>query len=165
MNNHSLLEIKEEKGMQKNYIDNFEQWRQEFSFYVPIQVRFSETDMYGHMNNTVPFIYFEHARIEFFNHLGLMQKKLEDGATCVPVVADIQCDYVHQVFFGDHLKVYVKIASVGNSSVDLHYLGVNQQDQICFTGRGTVVQMNHKTGRSVPWQDQQLEYVNTLTNS
>ncbi len=146
-------------GMQKSYINNFEEWKKEFSFYVPVQVRFSETDMYGHLNNTVPFVYFEHARIEFFNHLGLMQKWLESETDNIPVVADIQCDYVKQVFFEEKLKVYVKIATIGNSSIDLHYLGVNEQDEVCFTGRGTVVQMNPKTGKSVPLNIDQLKQV------
>ncbi|WP_102691139.1 acyl-CoA thioesterase [Rummeliibacillus pycnus] len=145
--------------MQKSYINNFEEWKKEFSFYVPVQVRFSETDMYGHLNNTVPFVYFEHARIEFFNHLGLMQKWLESETDNIPVVADIQCDYVKQVFFEEKLKVYVKIATIGNSSIDLHYLGVNEQDEVCFTGRGTVVQMNPKTGKSVPLNIDQLKQV------
>ncbi|WP_397539534.1 acyl-CoA thioesterase [Rummeliibacillus pycnus] len=145
--------------MQKNYINNFEEWKQEFSFYVPIQVRFSETDMFGHLNNTVPLIYFEQARTEFFNHLGLMQKWVESGTNNIPVVADIQCDYVKQVFFEEKLKVYVKIATIGNSSIDLHYLGVNNRDEVCFTGRGTVVLVNPKTGKSVPWDAEQLKQV------
>ena len=145
--------------MQKSYISNFEEWKREFSFYVPVQVRFSETDMYGHLNNTVPFVYFEHARIEFFNHLGLMQKWLGSETDNIPVVADIQCDYVNQVFFEEKLKVYVKIAVIGNSSIDLHYLGVNEQDEDCFTGRGKVVQMNPKTGKSVPLNTDQLKLV------
>ncbi|MGG0656723.1 acyl-CoA thioesterase [Rummeliibacillus pycnus] len=142
--------------MQKSYINNVEEWKQEFSFYVPIQVRFSETDMFGHLNNTVPFIYFEQARIEFLNHLGLMQTWMRNETKSIPVVADLQCDYVKQVFFEEKLKVFVKVASVGNSSMDLHYLGVNNQDEICFTGRGTVVQINPEIGKSVPWEESQM---------
>ncbi|WP_369678806.1 acyl-CoA thioesterase [Planococcus faecalis] len=35
----------------------------------PVQVRFSETDMFGHVNNTVPIAYFEFARIEFMKEM------------------------------------------------------------------------------------------------
>ena len=48
-------------------------WREEFSFKVPVKVRFSETDMFGHVNNTVPFTYFEEARMEFLKSIGLME--------------------------------------------------------------------------------------------
>ena len=47
------------------YIADFNQWKEEFSFYIPVNVRFSETDMFGHVNNVSPFIYFEEARTTF----------------------------------------------------------------------------------------------------
>ncbi|BBP91364.1 hypothetical protein BsIDN1_49820 [Bacillus safensis] len=50
-----------------SYIEEpFEEWRASFRFYVETTVRFSETDMFGHMNNVTPFVYFEEARIAFF---------------------------------------------------------------------------------------------------
>ena len=49
----------------------------EFEFSVPVSVRFSETDMYGHLNNTVTFAYFEYARIEYLKHIGLMNDWLD----------------------------------------------------------------------------------------
>lgn len=48
-----------------SYIHDFNEWKKEFSFYQEVKVRFSETDMFGHLNNTVPFVYFEQARIAF----------------------------------------------------------------------------------------------------
>lgn len=142
--------------MIKSYIDDLEEWKKEFSFFTPVKVRFSETDLYGHMNNTVPIVYFEQARIEFLNDLGIMQEWLDEEINNIIVIADIQCDYVKQVYFDEQLKVYVKIAKIGSSSLDLHYLGVDRLDQICFTGRGTVVQINQETGKSVPWEERQL---------
>jgi acyl-CoA thioester hydrolase len=50
-----------------NYIDEFTEWEETFTFSHSIKVRFSETDMFGHLNNTVPFVYFEEERIQFFN--------------------------------------------------------------------------------------------------
>lgn len=134
-----------------DYIHNFTQWEQEFLFYRPVKVRFSETDMFGHMNNTVPFAYFEDARIEYFSHLGFMEDWMDSKNETIIVVADLQCDFLQQTFFGDHLKVYVKANTLGNSSVDLHYLGKKDNGNICFVGRGTVVQISKLTGKSVPW--------------
>ncbi|MGX9135488.1 acyl-CoA thioesterase [Rummeliibacillus sp. JY-2-4R] len=145
--------------MQKKYIDNFEKWKQEFTFFVPIKMRFSETDMNGHMNNTVPFIYFEQARIEYMKHLGLMENWFGEGAQSMAVVADMQCDYVKPVYLEEELRVFVKIATIGKSSVDMHYLGMNEKDEICFTGRGNLVQVNPKTGKSLPWKEEQLAHV------
>lgn len=70
-----------------------------------------------------------------------------------------------QVFFGDELSIYVKASNVGNSSVDIHYMAINQRSELCLTGRGTVVQINPKTGRSVPFDDHQRAQLSTLRES
>ncbi|MCA0147392.1 acyl-CoA thioester hydrolase [Bacillus sp. V-88] len=136
------------------YIEDIETWQQEFSFSIHIKVRFSETDMFGHMNNTVPFTYFEEARIEYLKHIGFMQNWVKPEHDTIPVVADLQCDFVKQVFFDETLKVYVKADRVGRSSVDLHYMGLNEEEQVCFTGRGTMVQISKETGKGVPWTEE-----------
>src|SRR5690606_28691201 len=138
-----------------SYIDNFEQWAAEFDFFIPIKVRFSETDMFGHLNNTVPFIYYEAARIEYLNHLGFWQRGELHEVEAIPIVADLQCDFLAQVFFGEELRVYVKIAQVGRSSIDIHYMVKKSDDTLCLTGRGTLVKINRTTGKSEPWTEEE----------
>lgn len=143
--------------MKANYIADFESWSNEFSFSVPVQVRFSETDMFGHVNNTVPITYFEFARIEYMKAVGLMQSWLERGNEFFPVVADIQVDYAKQVFFDEMLQVNVKVASIGNSSIDVHYWIVNKEGETCYTGRGAMVQISKKTGKGHPWNEEERQ--------
>lgn len=131
--------------MKAQYVGDFDEWRKGFKFKTQIPVRFSETDMYGHVNNTVPFVYFEQARIEYLNSLNIFNA--EKAKTSLVVVADLQCDFIKQVFFGETLQVMVKTASVGNSSIDLHYLVLNGQDEPVFVGRGTLVLLDATTGK------------------
>jgi acyl-CoA thioester hydrolase len=138
--------------MKASYIDNLETWLQDFSFSTEVRVRFSETDMYGHLNNTVPFTYFEFARIEYLKHLKIesfASKEVEK----ILVVADLQCDFLQQVFFDELLTISVKAAKVGTSSIDLHYLAVNEAGKPVFVGRGTIVQINKHTGRPEAWTE------------
>ncbi|WNS74514.1 thioesterase family protein [Bacillus sp. DTU_2020_1000418_1_SI_GHA_SEK_038] len=137
-----------------SYIKDFPSWEEGFEFFHPVKVRFSETDMFGHLNNTVPFTYFEVARIEFFKNIGFMQDWVNPKNETIPVVADLQCDFLKQVFFDEHIKVYVKAASIGTSSVDLHYMGKKEDGSVCFTGRGTMVQISKKTGKGYPWTEE-----------
>lgn len=141
--------------MKVKYIEDPAKWASEFKFHVEVKVRFSETDMYGHLNNTVPFVYFEYARIEYLQSTGIV--KGWDGAhsDTIIVVADLQCDFLQQAFFNDTLKIYVKTASIGNSSIDIHYLAKNDKDQPVFTGRGTLVQIDSKTGKSVAFTEEE----------
>ncbi|MGD7044161.1 acyl-CoA thioesterase [Jeotgalibacillus proteolyticus] len=151
--------------MKSSYIENLEDWRSEFSFYYEVKVRFSETDLFGHMNNTVPFIYFEQARIEFLKELGFMRKWMHPDHDSIPVVADLQCDFLQQVYFDQHLRIYVKAAGIGRSSVDLHYCGVNEKREVVLTGRGTMVQINKATGKSKHWSEEQKNAMEEKRNS
>lgn len=139
--------------MKESYIQDFKQWEKEFSFYTEEVVRFSDIDMFGHLNNTVPFAYFEHARIEYFKAIGI-KNEWALGNPFIPVAADIQCDYLKQVYYEEKLRVYVKTARVGNSSVDLHYMVKNEKDEIVLTARGTLVQVNKETGKAHPWTEE-----------
>lgn len=134
-----------------DYIDDFKTWEKGFKFYIPVYIRFSETDMFGHLNNISPLIYFEEARIRFYESLNIYSDLSEP--TEFPAVADIQCDYQKQVYFDQDLKVYVKINSLGNSSFDVHYLGIDETGDVCFTGRGQVVNIDAKTGKPVKLTD------------
>ncbi|ABS23435.1 acyl-CoA thioesterase [Bacillus cytotoxicus] len=136
---------------QISYIEDFEKWECGFSFYIPVKVRFGETDMFGHMNNSVAFTYFEEARIEFFKELGFMQEWTHKSSETMIVVADLQCNFLKQIFFDEHLKVYVKAGAVGNSSLDLHYMVKNESGEICLVGRGAMVQVSKKTGKGESW--------------
>lgn len=135
------------------YIDDFHQWEQEFEFFLPVKVRFSETDMFGHLNNTVPFVYFEEARTEYLKAIGFMVEWIKPESDTIPVVADLQCDFLKQIFFDEKLKVYVKVQSVGNSSIDIHYMAKREDGSIGFVGRGAMVQISKKTGKAVPWSE------------
>ncbi|MFJ5965174.1 MULTISPECIES: thioesterase family protein [unclassified Bacillus (in: firmicutes)] len=135
----------------------FEDWRASFRFYIEATVRFSETDMFGHMNNVTPFVYFEEARIAFFQKTGLVDKRMKRAKETITVVANLQCDYIKQVEIGERLRVYVKPEKVGSSSIILHYLGENEQQEPCFTGCVTMVQISKETSAPVPFTEKEKE--------
>jgi len=150
--------------MRPSYIEDAASWEQGFAFYAEVSVRFSETDMYGHLNNTVTFAYFEYARIEYFKHINLMNDWLNPEGEKIPVVADLQCDYVKQVFFDEKLRIYVKANTIGSSSVDIHYMGKNEKGEIVFTGRGAIVQIDKKTGKASKWTEKDKEVFQKSVN-
>lgn len=152
-----MMKVFKHKGefiMRAAYIQDVNEWMKEFSFSTKVQVRFSETDMYGHVNNTKVFAYFEFARIEYYKSVGY-DFSFDAGGQNMLVVADMQCDYLKEVFFDQVLTIYVKTASIGTSSMDLHYMVKNDNDEVCYTGRGTLVQLNNETGKGAPLLEEQ----------
>ncbi|MER1999637.1 MAG: thioesterase family protein [Lysinibacillus sp.] len=148
--------------MKASYIDDFKTWANDFTFSTQVRVRFSETDMFGHLNNTVPFTYFELARIEYLKHVSVATWSKQTGDNIL-VVADLQCDFLKQVFFDELLTISVKAAKVGNSSIDLHYLTLNEAGEPVFVGRGTVVQISKTTGKPVAWTEEERQVLNGST--
>lgn len=148
-----------------SYIEDFEPWVSSFTYSSPVKVRFSETDLFGHLNNTKVFVYFEEGRIEFFKEIGIMQQWLANIGDGIPVTSDLQCDYLRQIFFDERLSVFVKIHSIGRTSVDLHYMIKNERDEVCITGRGRMVQVHKKTGKPFEWDEKMMNKLKSSVSS
>jgi acyl-CoA thioester hydrolase len=145
-----------------SYMNDEYVWEQEFIYSYPIKIRFSDTDMFGHVNNTTIFTYFEEARIEFFKTIGIMKEWMSSESFLIPVVADLQCDFLAQTFFDEVIEVYVKIEKVGKSSIDLHYMCKKADGVVSFVGRGTIVQISKQTGKAVQWSEKWSNHFNGI---
>lgn len=133
--------------------DNKKDWLSKFRFYTPIQVRFSDTDMLGHINNVSYFSYFEHGRISYLQELDLRKYLLnpEQGLDGVIVTANLECQYLHQIHFGKEIRLGVRVSRIGNSSMEFQYaLTLPAENLLGAIGRGTVVYVDILTGKSKP---------------
>lgn len=83
----------------------------------PVQVRFSDVDVYRHVNNVVYFEYFQEARIRFINDL-MAQLESADRFSVVVVQTDV--DYHEAITFrAEPYDCWTRIASVGTSSLTM----------------------------------------------
>lgn len=123
----------------------------DFGFSVPIQIRFSDIDVYLHVNNGVFFNYFEHARA-----LYLCQSYQWDFLTLGAVVANIDMDFLQPIHLQDVVQAYVRCISIGNSSFLLEQALLGKKEggnEVVFaTARTTMVTIDLKTmkSRSIP---------------
>lgn len=80
------------------------------------RVRFSDVDVYGHVNNVKYFEYYQEARLAF---LTSMRRAEEEGRFAV-VVARVDVDYKRPILFrSEPYAVESWISRVGRSSFDL----------------------------------------------
>lgn len=80
----------------------------------PVHVRFSDVDVYRHVNNVVYFEYFQEARIRLFSQLG---RALPDSALHV-VVARTDVDYLAPILLRpEPYDCRTQIAHVGRTSL------------------------------------------------
>jgi len=94
----------------------------EFRFEHPIEVRFADTDAFGHVNNAVYLTYFEAARAGYYAAVtGTPFGSGEHAAEHTFVVADASLVYRRPAFFGERLLVGCRFIWVSRSSFGLEY--------------------------------------------
>lgn len=90
-----------------------------------IQVRFSDTDALGHVNNAIFATWAELGRLEFLHSLGGTVRSL--------ILASLTIEFRRQVMFDEPVSVESWIPRIGNSSFGL--------DQIIYAGGEVVAEI------------------------
>jgi acyl-CoA thioester hydrolase len=81
-------------------------------------VRFSDVDVYGHVNNVKYFEYYQEARIAFL--LSLADGELHTGSSLRQVVAGVDVDYRRPILFRpEPYLVQTWVTRIGTSSYDM----------------------------------------------
>ena len=88
--------------------------RDAFALFEPVQMRWADTDIYGHMNNAVHYTLFDTAVQSFLVREGLLD--LGQSET-VFLVVSTACDYFDEITFGDQLVAGLRIDHLGSSSI------------------------------------------------
>lgn len=131
-------------------------FKQQYPIHTAINVAWGEMDALQHVNNVVYFRYFETARIDFFNQIGLLAdlKITQVG----PVISENQARYKRPVTFPDTLLVGVSISDIKADRFLMHYHVYSQSQQAVTTiGSSLVVMFNFKTGQKAVLDGQLLE--------
>lgn len=119
------------------------------TFSTPVELRFSDLDLYGHVNSVVYFTYLETARVKM---LGNFFKELTDRHIFT-LVARAECDYKIPILLGDELVVSVVVARIGTSSFDLDYRLHDGGKKTYATARTTMVCFDNARKVTVPVPD------------
>ena len=121
----------------------------EFHFFHPVEVRYSDLDPQGHLNNARYLTYFEQARINYVIHTGLWDGKsfLDIGI----IIASAQINFLAPVVFGQQVHVGVGVTRLGNKSLTLEYcLRDSQTGQELANGSTVVVAYDYHNQKTIP---------------
>jgi acyl-CoA thioester hydrolase len=95
-----------------------------------IQVRFSDTDAQGHLNNTAYAVYAELARADLLGAVRAEGTQL--------LLAKLALEFKRQIRFGQRVRVQTHVTEIGESSVDLAQ-DVYADDEVAASITSTVV--------------------------
>ncbi|GGK34589.1 acyl-CoA thioesterase [Salinarimonas ramus] len=126
--------------------------RDAFAIYRPIQTRWMDNDVYGHVNNVVYYSYFDTAVNGWYVDEGLL-----DIATSpvIGLVVETACSYFESVAFPDALEAGIAVERLGTSSVT-YAVGIFKAGAPCAAaaGRFTHVFVSRENGRPVAIPDE-----------
>ncbi len=87
-----------------------------FKHKLPIQIRFNDIDLAGHVYNAVYQEYFDLARVDYFSKsLGNSLSWVKTGL----VIASIHIDYSTSIVLTDKVEIKSKVSSLGNKSLEM----------------------------------------------
>jgi len=129
--------------------------RKHFKFFLPIQTRWADNDIYGHVKNVTYYSYFDTAA----NSL-LIQKAGFNihQSSVIGLVVDSACSFFQELSFPEIIEVGVAIERIGQSSLTYRLAIFKQgQQQASAQGHFVHVFVNRKTRKSTPISQQMRE--------
>ena len=107
--------------------------RTEYRHFQPINTRWQDNDIYGHVNNVTYYSFFDSAVNTYLIERGGLD--IHDGAV-VGFVVSSSCDYFASIAYPDLIEVGLRVAKLANSSVQ-YELAVFKvgEDDACAAGR------------------------------
>ena len=114
-----------------------------------VNIRFSDLDLFGHVNNAVYLTYFEEARVAYFNEVVGYDY---DWSTEGVILARVEIDFVIPVHFKDEVFIRTKCCRMGSKSFDLAYemFIVKEEKEIMLSSATSVMVMyNYKEKKSI----------------
>lgn len=129
-------------------------------FIEKITPRFSETDVLGHINNTVLPVWFEAARAPIFRFftpdLNPYDWKL--------IIAKVEVSFLAELFYGHDVQVKSSIEHIGSSSFVIRQEAF-QQERCCAIGKTVMVRYDFSAKSATPLSIQEKKALQTHLDS
>ena len=125
--------------------------RADYRHFVRLDTRWSDNDIYGHVNNVQYYGYFDTAVNRTLIEAGVLD--IHAGRT-IAFVVESACAYFRPIAFPDPIEVGVRVARLGRSSVRYELAIFSGDDATaCAAGVFVHVYVDRATNRSVAIPD------------
>ena len=121
--------------------------RSDYKHFLPLQTRWADNDIYGHVNNVVYYGLFDTIVNDYLIASGALD--IHEGAV-IGLVVETGCSYFAPLEFPQRLEGGLRVAHIGNSSVR-YELAIFKagEDTPAAEGRFTHVYVDRETRRPV----------------
>lgn len=123
-----------------------------FTHRLPIQIRFSDVDVIGHVNNIIFLQYYDTGKAAFMTDL---LKRTISWYEVDVVVANIDCAFIAPIFYGENIEVLTACTYIHDKSFKLLQMLRNSETKevksICET---VMVSFDPDTQKVAPLKDE-----------
>ncbi|MGO1397491.1 MAG: acyl-CoA thioesterase [Brevibacterium yomogidense] len=123
------------------------------AFVATPQIRWSDLDLLGHVNNARIVTLIEQARIDWLNTM-----RDRESIAAPKLVARVELNYRTPVLYGPELQVQLGIGRVGGSSFTITCRGI-QDETVVFDGLNVMVILDRETQRPTRIPDVDREFL------
>ncbi len=123
-----------------------------------IQVRFSDCDMMGHVNNAIYLSYFEMARIHYF---GILFGKDRDWKKNGVLLRKNEVEYLKPVLLHEQPEIFVYTEHIGTKSFSVSY-ELKVAGELRTTGTSVLVCFDSTVGQSIGLTEEMKIALHTL---
>jgi acyl-CoA thioester hydrolase len=136
--------------------------RADYPHFLPINTRWSDNDLYGHVNNVVYYSYFDTVVNEYLIRHGALD--LEAGKT-IGLVVETHCSYFASLAFPERIDAGLRVTRLGSTSVR-YEVGIFSagSEQPAAQGHFVHVYVDRDTRRPVPLPDALVAALKPLVN-
>lgn len=131
-----------------------------FSAFQPLQTRWADNDIYGHMNNVIHYALFDTAVNTWLVEQGLLD--IHQGSQ-IGLVVETGCHYFAELAFPDKIEAGIAIEHIGSSSVIYRVALFKQgQNKAAAQGRFVHVYVERQSRKPIPLPKNWTEILKTL---
>lgn len=119
-----------------------------FHHHTPVQLRFSDFDMFGHLNNTIYFNLMDTAKVSYFNKIAPSHI---DWSNAGIVIVHIGADFYAPTFPGDQIEILTAVTRIGEKSLEVEQriIEINTGETKCI-GHTIMAGFDVATSSSMP---------------
>ena len=130
-----------------------------YQFSLPIQVRFNDVDIMGHVSNTVYQNYYDAGKMDYFDHILPDLDYINIGV----VGASIKIDYLLPIYMKYKIDVETRISILGNKSFTMDHRLMNMETgELLSTCMAVIVcyDMKEHKSRVIPghWRESIIKH-------
>lgn len=123
--------------------------------------RYAETDQMGIIHHSVYAIWYEEARTNFFNEIGIKYDEIEKMGIMTPLI-ELNCEYKKPAYYNQEVEIRTKIIKLTPVKFIIEYDIFNKENQLINIGKTTLAWADSKSFKIINLQKKYPEIYKSI---